>query len=159
QGAKKMVMVISNWRAFALTTLLTFIMGFAGCTVIQPPPDFTPQPSAADKTFAAIAQRYLDEMLPLAPIEATALGEHRYDGKLDDVSAEGEKQRTGLAQQLLAQLQTVDFGQLSRPNQVDAHLLRTELEYEVWSSEQLQEWRWNPVHYTDLAGNSIYLLM
>ena len=30
---------------------------------------------------------------------------------------------------------------------------------QIWSSEQLQEWRWNPLIYTDLAGNSIYLLM
>ena len=67
--------------------------------------------------------------------------------------------RTGLARQLLAQMATLDLAQMSRPHQVDARLLRNQLEYLIWSSEQLQEWRWNPLIYTDLAGNSIYLLM
>ena len=32
-------------------------MSFAGCTVIQPPPDFTNPPSAADVTFKGLAHR------------------------------------------------------------------------------------------------------
>lgn len=158
-----MVELISNWRAFGrhLPALFTAaaIVAFAGCTVVQPPPDFTPQPSAADVTFEEIAKRYLDEMLPLTPVAATALGEHRYDGALDDMSPEGQSRRTGLARQLLAQLQTLDDSKLSRANQVDARLLRNELEYRIWSAEQLRQWRWNPLVYTDLAGNSLYLLM
>jgi uncharacterized protein (DUF885 family) len=134
-------------------------VGFAGCTVIQPPPDFTRHPSAADVTFDEITRRYLGEMLPLTPVQATALGEHRYDANLDDVGAEGRAQRTGLARQLLAQLGTVDGAQLNRAHQVDFRLLRGELEYEIWSAEQLQEWRWNPLLYTELAGNSVYSLM
>jgi len=157
-----MAEVVSNWRAFTQrlsAVAAAAVMGFAGCTVIQPPPDFTPVPSAADLTFDAIASRYLAEMLPLAPVEATSLGEHRYDSSLDDVSAEGQARRTGLARQLLAQLRTVDESRLSRAKQVDARLLRSQLEYDIWSVEQLKEWRWNPLLYTDLAGNSIYLLM
>jgi uncharacterized protein (DUF885 family) len=38
-------------------------------------------------------------------------------------------------------------------------LLTSELQYQVWRIEQLAEWRWNPLVYTDLAGNSVYLLM
>ena len=154
-----MVEVISNWRAFALGLLAVVIVGFAGCTVIQPPPDFTRPPSAADVTFEEIAKRYLADMLPLTPVQATALGEHRYDSNLDDVSPDGQGRKVGMARQLLAQVQTLDLSQLTRPHQVDARLLKAELEYVVWSGEQLQEWRWNPLVYTELAGNSIYLLM
>ena len=159
-----MLEVISNCRAFALAALPVSIMavvivGFAACTVIQPPPDFSNPPSASDRTFDEIAQRYLAQMLPLTPVQATSLGEHRYDSQLDDVSADGQSRRTGLARQLLAQMATLDLAQMSRPHQVDARLLKNQLEYLIWSSEQLQEWRWNPLIYTDLAGNSIYLLM
>jgi uncharacterized protein (DUF885 family) len=154
-----MLAVMSNWRAFALGVLSVVIVGFAGCTVIQPPPDFTNPPSAADVTFDEIARRYLAEMLQLKPVQATALGDHRYDGQLDDVSADGQARRVGLARQLLAQLETLGIAQLSRAHQVDARLLKSELDYEVWSVEELKEWRWNPLLYTDLAGNSVYLLM
>jgi uncharacterized protein (DUF885 family) len=154
-----MLEVVSNWRAFALCVVSAVIVGFAGCTVIQPPPDFTNPPSAADVTFDEIAKRYLAEMLPLTPVQATSLGDHRYDGQLDDVSADGQARRVGLARELLARLQTLDIPQLSRAHQVDARLLKSELDYEIWSVEQLQEWRWNPLIYTELAGNSVYLLM
>jgi uncharacterized protein (DUF885 family) len=153
-----MLVVVSKWRAFALC-LFSVAMSFAGCTVIQPPPDFTNPPSAADVTFDEIATRYLTDMLALTPVQATSLGDHRYDGQLDDVSADGQGRRVGLARQLLAQMETLDMPKLSRAHQVDARLLKSELEYQVWSVEQLKEWRWNPLVYTELAGNSIYLLM
>lgn len=150
---------MSNWRAFALAVLSVAIVGFAACTVIEPPPDFSNPPSASDRAFDEIAQRYLAEMLPLTPVLATSLGEHRYDSQLDDVSADGQSRRTGLARQLLAQMATLDLAQMSRPHQVDARLLKNQLEYLIWSTEQLQEWRRNPLIYTDLAGNSLYLLL
>jgi uncharacterized protein (DUF885 family) len=56
-------------------------------------------------------------------------------------------------------METVDVAQLNRAHQVDFRLLKGELEYEIWNAEQLQEWRWNPLLYTELAGNSVYLLM
>jgi uncharacterized protein (DUF885 family) len=59
----------------------------------------------------------------------------------------------------LEQLQPLDRAQLTRTHQVDAQLLQNQLEYQIWSIEQLQEWRWNPLKYTALAGNSVYLLM
>jgi uncharacterized protein (DUF885 family) len=131
----------------------------ASCTIMQPPPDFSHPPSGADRALEEISKRYLAEMLPLTPVQATALGEHRYDESLDDVSPDGQARRSGLARQLLAQLATLDAAQLNRAHQVDFRLLRNELEYELWRTEELQEWRWNPLLYTDLAGNSIYLLM
>jgi uncharacterized protein (DUF885 family) len=157
-----MVLVTSHWRALALglsAAVIFLVTGFAGCTVVAPPPDFTRAPSAADMTFDQISKRYLGQMLPLTPVQATALGEHRYDEKLDDVSAGGRAQRTGLARQLLAQLETVDAAQLNRAHQVDYRRLLGELDYEIWNAEQLQEWSWNPLLYTELAGNSVYLLM
>jgi uncharacterized protein (DUF885 family) len=154
-----MEMITSNCRAFALGLIATAILGFAGCTVMQPAPVWPQSPSTTDATFQNIAKRYLEEMLPLTPVAATALGEHRYDGMLDDVSAAGYTRRVDLARRLLAQLQPLDPAQLTRANQVDARLLRSELEYEIWSVEQLKEWRWNPLVYTELAGNGVYLLM
>jgi len=157
-----MVSSISIRRALVLglsAAVIFCVTVLAGCTVIEPPPDFIHAPSASDVSFDEISQRYLAQMLPLTPVQATALGEHRYDANLDDIGAAGRAQRTSLARQLLAQLETVDVAQLSRAHQVDFRLLKNELGYAIWNAEQLQEWRWNPLLYTDLAGNSVYLLM
>lgn len=151
--------ILSNCRAFAIGLLCTAILGFAACAGTPPGPPRPLQPSAADMRFQDIARRYLREMLPLTPVAATALGEHRYDAMLDDVSAAGFSRRVELARQLLVQLQPLDLAQLTRAHQVDARLLKSALEYQIWSVERLAEWRWNPLFYTDLAGNSVYLLM
>lgn len=143
----------------ALWVFLGLAAGMEGCTVTPPPPPSPAQPSASDMSFDEIANRYLQDMLALTPVAATALGEHRYDGMLDDISAAGNERRTALARELLAQLKALDRSTLSRAHQVDEQLLTNELEYQIWRIEQLQEWRWNPLLYTDLAGNSVYLLM
>jgi uncharacterized protein (DUF885 family) len=110
-------------------------------------------------TFEALSKRYLEEMMALTPVNATSLGDHRFDGELDDVSAAGYDRRAMLAHELLLQLQALESTALSRANQVDAQLLTNELQYQIWRTEQLEEWRWNPLVYTDLAGNGFYLLM
>jgi uncharacterized protein (DUF885 family) len=110
-------------------------------------------------TFESISQRYLEAMMALTPVNATSLGNHRFDGDLDDASARGYDRRVALAREFLLQVQALDLDQLSRANQVDARLLTSELQYQIWRIEQLAEWRWNPLVYTEIAGNSIYLLM
>jgi len=146
----------------AVCIVTSFLMALAvGCTTAPPPaPSELPHvPTEADMTFETISERYLNEMMALTPVNATSLGDHRFDGELDDVSSTGYDRRATLAHELLLQLQAIDSAELSRPNQVDARLLSNELEYQVWRIERLAEWRWNPLIYTETAGNSVYLLM
>ncbi len=114
-------------------------------------------PTAADAAFESVTKRYLDEMLALTPVRATELGEHRFDDKVDDFSDAGRAARNALARDLLAALAAIDRAQLSRAHQVDAHLLSRQLEYQIWRSEVLQDWRWDPLISVGLAGDSIYV--
>lgn len=134
---------------------------FAGCVTTPPsaPPAPPRAPTESDMAFETISQRYLDQMTALTPVNATALGDHRFDDQLDDVSVAGYDRRAALAHELLMQVQALDPAELSRANQVDARLLTSELEYQIWRIEKLAEWRWNPLIYTEIAGNSVYLLM
>src|SRR5437868_4459645 len=117
--------------ALALTSAVTLL---SSCTATPPLPSVAPGPSEADLSFATVSDRYFQEMLPLTPVTATALGEHRYDATLDDVSAAGEAKRTELARDLLTQLDALDRARLSRAHQVDARLLTNELQYVLWQS-------------------------
>lgn len=144
----------------AATLAVALLAGFTGCATTPPPAPPAPRaPTAADMKFEAVSKRYLDEMMALTPVSATSLGDHRFDGELDDVSAAGYDRRAALARELLVQVQALDSADLSRANQVDAHLLANELEYHIWRVEQLAEWRWNPLIYTELTGNGVYQLM
>jgi uncharacterized protein (DUF885 family) len=109
--------------------------------------------------FEAVSKRYLDEMMALTPVNATSLGDHRFDAELDDVSAKGFDERVALAHELLGEVQGLASAEMSRANQVDARLLEDELQYQIWRTEELAEWRWNPLVYTEMTGNSVYLLL
>ncbi|MEJ1966330.1 MAG: DUF885 domain-containing protein [Gammaproteobacteria bacterium] len=116
-------------------------------------------PSAADVAFEAASQRYFDEVLALKPVEATSLGDHRYDDKLDDVGASGRERLATVERELLETVRSLDAAQLSRAHQVDARLLARKLEYDLWRFAELQNWRSDPLIYTGLAGDSIYSLL
>jgi uncharacterized protein (DUF885 family) len=116
-------------------------------------------PSQADTAFAALAARFLDEGLALSPVSATAIGDHRFDAELDDLSAEGRQAAADWARRTLAELDAIDASQLSRENQVDARILRNNLEYGLWDGEVFQRWAWDPQIYSSLAGGAIYSLM
>ena len=116
--------------------------------------------SAADATpFGALTKRWLDGMLALSPVNATALGDHRHDSALDDLSTAGREKASAFATAMLANLRRLDPGQLSRAEQVDAKMLDNALAFDLWNRDTLREWAWNPQFYTDLAGQAIYGLM
>jgi uncharacterized protein (DUF885 family) len=115
--------------------------------------------SEQDATFAALSRRFLDEGLALSPISATQIGDHRFDAEIDDLSAAGRQKVLDWNKAMLATLDAIDAGKLSRENQVDALILRNQLEGAIWDAETMQSWAWDPLHYSGLAGGAIYNLM
>jgi len=125
----------------------------------EPPPPAPPPPPTADQQFEALAQRYLREAPEQSPADATALGDHRFDDRLDDFSAAGWQARLTFTELYLASLEPIDRSKLSRANQVDALLLLHELQFDRWRLQTLQDWRWNPLLYTRTAGDALYNLL
>jgi len=113
----------------------------------------------ADAAFADLSRRALDGWLQLSPVGATQIGEHRYDGELDDLSAEGRQKGLEFSRKILAELDATDVSKLSRENQVDAAILRNQLQYDIWGNETLQSWAWDPQVYNNVAGGALYGLM
>jgi uncharacterized protein (DUF885 family) len=115
--------------------------------------------SQADIAFAALSKRYLDEALAFAPVAATQIGDHRFDAEVDDMSDQGRARAAAFARAMLAELDAIDDGALSREHQVDARILRNHLQYALWQEETFQSWAWDPQIYSSLAGGAIYGLM
>jgi uncharacterized protein (DUF885 family) len=115
--------------------------------------------SEADVRFAKLSERWLDGALRLAPVFATQTGDHRFDGELDDLSAEGRARSLEFSKSVLAELEQIDRSKLTRENQIDASVLRNQLRYDIWTSETSQSWAWDPMVYSQIAGGSIYTLL
>ncbi|XQA61563.1 DUF885 domain-containing protein [Xanthomonas sacchari] len=118
-----------------------------------------PADPAADTAFAALSKRAVDTWMQLSPVGATQTGDHRYDSELDDLSAAGRQKSLDASKQLLAELDKLDVAKLSRENQVDAAILRNQLQSDIWNSEVAQGWATDPQVYNGLAGGAIYGLM
>ncbi|MCW0415276.1 hypothetical protein NB689_001030 [Xanthomonas sacchari] len=97
--------------------------------------------------------------MQLSPVGATQTGDHRYDSELDDLSAAGRQKSLDASKELLAELDKLDTTKLSRENQVDAAILRNQLQSDIWNSEVAQGWATDPQVYNGLAGGAIYGLM
>ena len=139
----------STWNRPLLALILTLAATLAAAAT----------PGAEDAKFEALGQRFLDEFGRYSPVYATALGDHRFDGDLDDLSPAGRARSTAFARALLRQLSAIDSGRLSRANQVDAAMLENQLRYAVWSEEKFRDWSWDPLSYTQLAGQGLYGLL
>ncbi|MCH1504370.1 MAG: DUF885 domain-containing protein [Verrucomicrobiales bacterium] len=112
-----------------------------------------------NQQFDTLAKDYVDQFPTLSPVQATQVGDHRYDSELDDVSETGRLARRSFHQSFLDRLGAIDLDTLSKDRQVDAALLKHSLSEAIWSNDVLQEWAWNPTQYTQLTGGAIYGLM
>src|SRR5207244_9774819 len=116
----------------------------------------TPQ----DEQFQQITHDYIEGFLASHPEDATELGDHRFDDKLTDYSAETRAQELARAKQTRQQLEAFnELSQLTGANRVDIRLLRDNIDSEIFDIEELREWEWNPLVYNQSLANSIYLLV
>ncbi|HSM11078.1 MAG TPA: DUF885 domain-containing protein [Lysobacter sp.] len=140
-------------------------LGLAACQQQAPEPPATPAPdaaavsAAADARFTDLAARWLDGWVQLQPVSATQIGDHRFDDRVDDLSAQGRKRALDFHRKMIAELDALDAAKLSRANQVDAAMLRNQVRYDLWSTETFQSWAWDPQLYSQLAGGALYTLM
>lgn len=153
-------------RSLLVLSLATSIL-LAGCNSEAPAPVEKPAAPAAaqppapnfDEQFADISKRWLDGSFKLSPISATQAGDHRFDAELDDLSAEGRQRGLDFSKGMLGELQKIDRTKLSRENQVDYAILLNQVRSDIWSTETLQGWAWDPTIYSQVAGGALYTLM
>ena len=112
--------------------------------------------TSEDARFGAFGDSIVDQFLKLDPVSATQIGDHRYDELMPDVSAAGRAARRAFAQRSLAELAKFDARRLSREHQVDAILLKDQLNYVLFSIDRLQDWAWDPLTYS--AGTALFTL-
>ncbi|PYK68681.1 MAG: DUF885 domain-containing protein [Verrucomicrobia bacterium] len=140
--------LIMNKRK-TLIVLFSLAMPFASVRA-------TPQ----DGQFQQIAHDYIEGYLAANPEDATELGDHRFDDRLTDYSAEARARELAHAKEARQKLEVLtDLSQLTGANEVDLRLLKDKIDYQIFSLEELREWEWNPLVYNQSLANSIYLLV
>jgi uncharacterized protein (DUF885 family) len=113
-----------------------------------------------DAKLIAFFKAYLDEEFQHRPLEATRLGDHRFDHLLDDLAPAARAANVERARQALAELpKRVAYAKLSRAGQIDYEILQHHLRRAVWLAENFNPFEDDPRIYNDYTTESVYLLL
>jgi uncharacterized protein (DUF885 family) len=112
-----------------------------------------------DREFSNLSDDFIAWFFEAHPVAATAEGEHAYDNRIDDLGAGARGAELESLRSYLSRLETIDHERLSRDNGIDVAILRNRIDRMIFSLEKAEDWRRNPLLYTRLLGNSIYLLI
>lgn len=129
----------------------SFVLILAAILLVQSAAAFSEE--SADRQFEVLANKYIDGLLEMNPEWATNLGEHRYDNRLTDFSLAGVRKVISFNTNYLFELKKIPLEKLSKTNNVDARIMRTNLEYNLFQIDTLREYEWNPLVYN--PGDSI----
>lgn len=111
-----------------------------------------------DGRLAAFFKSYLDTEFKHRPLEATRLGDSRFDDELDDLSPKARAAATDRARQTLAALRKdIDFKKLSRGGQIDCEILQHSLTRGIWLDENLDRFVSDPRVYNEMISDAVYL--
>jgi uncharacterized protein (DUF885 family) len=113
-----------------------------------------------DAKLTAFFKSYLEEEFKQRPLEATRLGDHRFDHLLDDLSAKARASWTERMRKTLKELpQRVAYSRLSRPAQIDFEIFKHHLTRSLWLAENTHPFEDDPRIYNEYLSDSIYLLL
>lgn len=139
-------------KTLLLVVGISFIFGGIACknsakknTVDAETPNI--QSSETDKQFEVLAKKFIDELLRMNPEWATSLGEHKYDGKLNDYSIEAINREREFNKNYLAELKKIPLDKLNKINNVDYRIWKHNIESRIFQIETLKEYEWNPMSY------------
>ncbi len=113
-----------------------------------------------DARLTAFFKAYLEEAFRRRPVEATRLGDHRFDHQLDDISPAARAAWNEHYRQTLDDLaKKIDYAKLSRSAQIDWEIFKHHLTAALWLAENTRPFEMDPRTYNDYLSDSVYLLL
>ncbi len=114
----------------------------------------------ADAELKKFFGNYLEEVFAMRPLDATLLGDHRFDHRLDDISPEARaKWLKHLYQTREALEQQYSAAKLSPDGRIDYEIFHDDLTRNIWQSENLHPFEEDPRTYGSYISDSVYSLL
>jgi len=101
--------------------------------------------SLSTRSFASLAERIIDGLLAADPALANSAGDHRHDGRLPDLSAEGVAGRVAMVRDAAEALSGVDTDGLEPGERVDHEQLLSLVERQLFVLTEVREHERNPL--------------
>lgn len=124
----------------------------------EPPPEWLPRLSAMSPFTDAFAE-FLDAFAAVEPVAATAIGDHRHDGRWPDLSAGGRRARLAFIDSWAERFAAIAEAELDRDDAIDRDLVLGELAAWRFDEVDLREDAWNPLAWVYLLGEGLFPLL
>ena len=115
--------------------------------------------AAGAPSYDEVVRAYFDAEFTRHPVNATALGLHDGDARMDAVTSAFHAGEVTRLHGTLAQLAALDSAKLTPVERNDRDILTGEIGGELLEEEHVQQWRHNPDVYVSLATNGPYTLI
>ncbi|HEY3861360.1 MAG TPA: DUF885 domain-containing protein [Verrucomicrobiae bacterium] len=113
-----------------------------------------------DAKLESFFKQYLEQQFRQQPTSATSLGDHRFDGMLDDVSPAARRDWLKRDRDTLSRLpKEVDYAKLTRDGQIDFEIFQHELTTSLWLTKNTHPFEEDPRAYGAYISDSIYGLL
>jgi uncharacterized protein (DUF885 family) len=107
--------------------------------------------------FVALAEHIADALLESDPQLAATAGDHRFDGRLPDLSEDAVAEDVAMLRDASSALSQVDIDALGPQEQVDHAVLLARVERALFERTEIREHRWNPLVHN--PGGLLYDLI
>src|SRR5208282_2234775 len=110
-----------------------------------------------DPAFRTAVDEFIDSELRMFPERATSVGDHRFDNRIDDLSAAGIANEVRHATEWKAKFGAIDPKSLSAANEADREWLAAHCDGELLATEEIRYYERDPGMY--LPTSAVYALI
>jgi uncharacterized protein (DUF885 family) len=97
--------------------------------------------------FVPLAEMIVDAILETSPALAGFAGDHRFDDRMPDLSADGVAADVAMLRDADTALSQVDSDELALPERVDHAVLQSLVERALFELTEVREHEWNPLEH------------
>ena len=110
-----------------------------------------------DAEFTGVAEEFIKGYLAARPLEATALGFHEYDGKINDYTRLSIDAEVSRLKRFGDRLKKFDLSKLNARNSIDLRILQAAISRELFLIQDLAVFERNPMIYANAIDLNIYI--
>jgi uncharacterized protein (DUF885 family) len=139
-------------KRILLLVCVVILAGLAGCARHR-----ILEVALPDESFSKLADEYIAGYLAWRPQTGTALGFHKYDGRVTDFSRKSLDAELKRLRSFDEKLGTLNTNQLSATAFYDYRILRNAIKREIFAFEDARIYEKNPMTYAGVLDVNIYI--
>jgi len=145
--------------SFSLRTIVLVLAAALLHACSSPPPPSQPAAGSGDAQFEAAAHEYLEDLYRRQPTQATYLGIHKYDDRLDDYSRQAVTDAVASARQFRDRTAAIDAASLSAERQLDREQLLHAIDSRLLTLDVIRPWAKDPDTYSSGLTSTAYIMI